>query len=298
MNNKLITICITLFVGIILAGAVLVPVLNDTTGATKTYINEGTYYALADPDDDTSYVITVKSVDDVAVIDLDGEAITSTITGGYTVVFGQHSIIRYFPENGRVILGGTVGAGTSSQFTDLRSADSSETLTLTITGDTLVTVNGETTKTISDNWAFINPAGDYSYCYNPCVTASDRIIGGGVTYSPFSSATVICFDGTIEGIDAGVYRSSPTVTLNDTVINTSNVATNLFRIDSIVFNCTQSDADKTATYTYFLAPKEVVYDNPNYVGSASAAILGAIPILVIVSLILAAVGVIYVNRND
>lgn len=294
--KRIIMASITAVIVIVVLAGVLIPTLNDSTSSTLTYTNKGVLFALADAEDADTHTIVVDSTG----LTSDGDTIDASpyLSGDYTIVFGEHSIIRYSPSTGRVDLGGTVAEGTTQQFTTIRSASSEETLTLTITGETMVTVNGETTKTIEDNWAYVSNDGTYSYCVNPCVTPTDRIIGGGVTYSPFSGATVICFDGTIEGITAGIYRSSPTATLTDTEVVTSNVTTNLYKIDAIKFTATQSDTERVATYTYFLAPAEVTYENPAYVGSSGSAILAAIPALVIVALILGVVALVLRSRMD
>lgn len=295
MNMKIVGISVAVLVSLVVLAGVLMPVLDDATPATKTYTNEGLKYALADPEsvDTHTIIVTASGVTSDGVI-IDG----SMLPGDYTLVFGQHSILRYTPTNGRVAFGGTLADGTSGQWTDLRSASSEETLTLTLTGDTLTSVNGETTKTIEDNWAYVSTDGTYVYCVNPYVTKSDRVIGGGVTYSPFSSATIICFEGTIDDIDAGVYRASPAVTLNSVDVQTSPIVTNLVRIDAIVFNCTQSDNEVSATYTYFLAPAEITYENPAYVGDKSADILQVIPVMVILAILLGVVALVIRSRLD
>lgn len=295
-TKNLLTLTITLVVGIILAGSLLMPVLNTYDEPTRTYLNEGVPYALIDSEDTTEHIIVI----DADGVTCDGEIIDAStyLTGDYTLVFGEHSILRYSPSNGRVVFGGSSGPDTSSAFTDFRTASSEETLTITIVGDELTTVNGETTYTITDNWAYICTEGAYRYCVNPCVTATDRIIGGGVTYSPFSSATVICFDGTIEEITAKVARANPAATIDEVRVSTSPVSGNLVKIDAIYFDCTQSDTDKTATYTYFLAPEKITYNNPEYIGDSYAAILGALPILVIVALVMMAAGALYLKRED
>lgn len=296
-SKNLLTLTITLVVGIILAGSLLMPVLNAYDEPTRTYINEGVPYALIDSEDTTEHIIIIKA-DGVTC---DGETIDASayLTGDYTLVFGEHSIIRYSPGNGRVVFGGSNGPDTSSIFTDLRTANSEETLTVTIVGDELTTLNGETTRTVTDNWAYISSTeGAYRYCVNPCVTATDRVIGGGVTYSPFSSATVICFDGTIEEITAKIARANPAATLDEVRVSTSPVSGNLVKIDAIYFDCTQSDTNKTATYTYFLAPEKITYNNPDYLGAGNSALLGAIPILIIIGLVMLGVGAIAVRNRD
>ena len=295
MNNKLIPLVITLVVGIILAGSLLMPVMNTYDEPTRTYHNEGVPYALVDADDTTEHTIVVTA-DGVTC---DDEIIDASayLTGDYTLVFGAHSILRYSPANGRVVFGGSNTEDSSNVFTDLRTANSEDTLTITIVGDELTTLNGETTRTVTDNWAYVCTEGAYRYCVNPYVTANDRIIGGGVTYSPFSSATIICFDGTIEDIDANVARASPAATLNEVRASTTAISGNLVKIDAIYFDCTQSDVDKTATYTYFLAPEKITYTNPEYIGDNYATLLGAIPIMLIIALLVVAVGVV-ARRND
>lgn len=294
MMNDYLKVLIGVIVAGLLVMVMAVPIVSSMTETTRIYHNEGVPFALATNEDLVSHEIVIDNTG----LTSDGITIDATayLPGDYTIVFGEHSIFRYTPANGRVVFGGTVFEGSSGQFTDIRTANSEETLTITIVGDTLTTVNGETTYTVEDTWAYVSDKGTYRYCVNPCVTADSRIIGGGVTYSPFSSATVICFDGTVENIDAGIYRASPAATLNNVVVNTSVVATNLLKIDSIVFNATQSDTDKTATYTYFLAPYEIVYENPAYVGGILSLIYDLLPLLAGIGVLTVAV-VYFINRR-
>lgn len=296
MENKIIIGIVTVVISIIVLAGVLIPTLNNSTDKTLTYYNEGVAYMIADPDSIDNHVIVV----DADGITSDGETIDASpyLTGDYTIVFGEHSILRYSPANGRVSFGGTLGQGTAGVWTEKRTGDSEETLTITITGDTMVMVNGETETTVTDNWAFVSTAGEYRYLVNPCVTSTDRIIGGGVTYSPFSSATVICFDGTIEAINAGIYRSSPAATLNSYEVQTSVIKGDLVKIDAIKFNATQNSNDVTATYTYFLAPHEITYNNPAYIGDDYAGIIGVIPLLVVVAVLLAAISLFIIRRSE
>lgn len=291
----MIELTVGIVVGLVVFSAILMPTVNNVTEQTRTYTNEGVSFALADPEDTEIHTIIVTAdglTSDGVTIDA-----TSYLPGDYTILFGQHSILRYSPATGRVVFGGSNGESTSSIFTDVRTANSSETLTLTLNGTQLTATNGDTTRIVDDNWAYVSNVGTYSYSVNPCVTDSDRIIGGGVTYSPFSSATVICFDGTIEDIDAIIARASPAATLNDVRVSTSGVATNLVKIDAIYFDATQNENDVTATYTYFLAPKEIVYNNPDYVGGDLDGLFEVIPILIIAGLIIGIVGVALSRRE-
>lgn len=288
---------VSLTVVVICVAVIMMPVLGEYTTATKTYVNEGTYFSLADADDAETHTIVISS-DDLPAVTVDGTSVTSEFED-YTVVFGKHSILRLIATTGRLTLGGTVGEGTSGQWAVLRAGEATDDATIALTGTTLTVTVGETVTTIEDNWAYMDPEGDYSYCTTPCVLADSPIYGGGVTYTPFSSATVICFTGTSEELTSyGVYRGSPAVTLDSYTVNTSEVDGDLMRIDSIVFNCTQSETSKTATYTYFLAPKEITYDDPDYLGSGNSALILAIPVIVIASLVVAAVGTFITGRRD
>lgn len=294
--NDMIKLTVGVVVGVLMLSAILVPLIHTSTDTTKTYVNEGTYYSLADADDTDTHTIVI-STDNLPAVSVDGTLVTAQFDE-YTLVFGQHSILRFTATTGRLILGGSLSEGTSLQWATLRAANSEDDATIVLTGTTMTVTVGETVTTIEDNWAYIDPAGDFSYCISPCVLADSPIYGGGATYTPFTSVTVICFTGTSEGLtNYGVYRSSPTVTIDDVVINTSEVDGDLIKIDSIVFNCTQSETSKTATYTYFLAPKEITYDNPDYVGSDIATIMSVIPMLVTVGIIVGIVGVAFSRRE-
>ena len=75
MNNKLIPLVLTLVVGIILAGSVLMPVLNDVTKTEQTFVNNGVFnYGIFTPEDTYTLVYNNTNLD--GKITVNGTAVT------------------------------------------------------------------------------------------------------------------------------------------------------------------------------------------------------------------------------
>ena len=284
---KMIQLTIGVLVAVIVTAAVLVPVMSDATDETKTAVNDGLRYALASDEDEATHTVRLDYVDGETVITSDGEVVDSELSS-YTLIYSASNPIRWN--------GARISALTSSDL--WVPSDDGDYYVFTITG-TAVTgtgVAGTTLRNYSGTVvAFPSADGDFSLTANPKVVSDSRVIGAGVTYSPFSTATTLYFDGTIDDLSVSCLRPTSTV-FQSVTVNTSDVVGNLVKIDSVVLTLTESDVDKVATYTYFLAPYEVVYDNPNYVGSVSL-ILAVIPMLVVTAIV---VGVAYtaLRRND
>lgn len=294
MDNKMITLIITLAVGVIMAGALLAPVVSDYGQAQYTITNEGMPFAAADED---THTITVNAE---GAITVDGETIDLALFPGtfnqYTIVYSDSAFVRYNLSNVTVETRYSGSAGVSYDWEDG--------VTITING-TSATVSNDTTsasKTISDVTYYIATEGDYVMAKNPIVRADDLMYGAGQTYFGGSAGlpTGVNVYTTWKGsVDDGItntllYVSGGTYTgvAGDPVINTTEVVDGVYKIDSVKLPFTLSTDSKdytvTATYTYFLAPATFNYDNPNYLGVGPAAILGGVIVVFLAALVLMA----------
>lgn len=290
MNNKLIPIVITLVVGVILAGSLLIPIVNDATTAEKTYINEGISYATPDED---NHVIVVSTDGNTFTITTDGETCETpdmSLYGSATLVYCEDVSLRLY-STGAITGDGKNAAGVTSGY-NLGTVAADNPITITVNGTTNVTSGS---LTFADARAYISTEGDYVLSKNPLVNESSSVmIIGGVSVGGGLGAVNITGIGTVHDFTAKVVRGNGEIT--DIDVNTTVVDNNLVKVESIVLTDTYASQDYEFTYTYFLAPEKITYTPSSYVGAGGAALLGAIPIMVIVALLVVAVGA--VARRD
>ncbi len=294
MKNNIIGLTITLAVGILLIGSLLAPTITGITDLTKTYTNEGMPFA--EVDDDTHTIVLTSSA-----ITVDGEEIDQSLFPGdytyYTIVYGSENFIR-------VNLAGTMTIFVGENLTNFSYA--SNTVTVTIVGSTatVTTTSGATTATMTGATHYISTSGNYVMAENPRVNVNSEstIVGAGHTsFTTPNTSIYTTWSGTIDSVTASVIRAGnvTTATVSSTEVNTTEVDGDLVRIDSVLVNydvtASDTDYDLTSTYTYFLAPASVTYDNPNYIGDGAAALLSTVVIILILAML---VGATHVFRRD
>lgn len=293
-KNNLLTLAIALTVGVILAGSLLMPVLSDYTTATRTYTNEGVPYASFDGE---THTIVLSYDGTTTTITTDGEPCELpdlNLYGSATIVYGSDAIIR-IGKTGNV-------RGFSDSFYGVdATAGNDATIVVTSTVTTLTV--GNTTRTVPlTPLAYIASEGDYRLSLKPCITDDNVIIGGTTNTSGGHYINTVAVGQINDLTIANPFSdlgTGVTITSIDATPTTSAVVGNLLKIENISFNAELSDSSEvTAIFSYFLAPASVVYNDPNYLGDANAAILGAIPVLVIVALITMALGSMYLKRDD
>lgn len=282
-------------ISVLLLTTVLIPVTSMGTSETLTYLNEGVPYTEIDED---THTIVVSYDGSVYSITTDGEACMLpdlSLFGSATLVYGTDGLVRMASN-------GYIRGCDSSQFGGY-NVSVSVTVTITVTSTTAVVSNGTQSKTFTINPThYIASKGDYVLVKNPCVT-DDTIILAGFTEFTGVGTVAICGSGTIDGVTAtvpytGFVDEDLTVTSMTNEISTTTVSTNLVRIDSIVFTISLSDdSTQTATYTYFLAPHEITYDNPTYAGDSASTILSIVPLLIVVGIILAVIAI-FISRRE
>lgn len=302
MNNKLIPLVITLVVGIILAGSVLMPVLNDATKTEVTYTNEG-YYRMAEIGDESISIVwdhtepTQLTVND-EVVDL-SKVPKNTVT---TILVTDQTIVRYAPITSDTLVQiysstGYVGAGVNAG-TDME---------ITIEDTTLTAFNGTTTvtKTIAGGY-YVSNDGKWIMKANGTdafIHKDDSIIvlAGNTTVG--SVAVGVYANGTInDGLDIDTVQTDSVVrtpTYGDVTFTYTDVsgAIDLVKLSDCKFTITLDDTTVNATYSYFLVPYEVTAELSQHLTPGQIALMGAIPVLVIVALLVVAVGVV-ARRND
>ena len=296
MKTNVLTLIITLVVGIILAGSLLVPILNDAAQATYTIENEGTPFKLISEEDSPS--ITISKVDDAIVIESDGETVTNpdfSLFGAATVVYGEAGFIRLNPA-GQL-------RGFADNFYGVNVTDTVS-VTITFSGDNaIMTPSSGTAKTVPLKPTAYIGNGTYVQTTSPYINDTSTIyLAGNTNYDGVTHyISYVGYGVTDELSTTTVYSDlgeDVTVESLSHTTNSSKITTNLYKLNNIQFTATDNnDREYSATFSFLLAPKEIVYNNPGYVGAGSAALVAAIPVLVIVALLVVAVGAV-ARRND
>lgn len=293
MGNKLIGSIMTIVVGVILVGSLLSVVISDYSTSTLIKENEGMPFAEADEDEHT--IVVTSSGITADGVDMDMSLFPSGFRY-YSIVMADAGFIR-IDTTGNQLRVPIPGAGIATY------NYSTETVTVTITGDTAVvtTTASETTSTLTDVNVFICPDGDYVMTLKPYLNAESKLYGAGHTGFTTPSATVyVVWTGTmsdLNGTGVGLVPSSSfaSYSVDDVTMTADDLGNGLYRTDEVRVNYSLTDTSANeysvySSYTYFVAPAEVEYDNPDYLGAQYVGLLGAIVTIAIAGLLIVAVG--------
>lgn len=304
MNNKLITIVITLVVGIILAGSVLMPVLNDATKTTKTFTNEGLYRMAALESTDSADIEIKWEYTNPNQITVGDSAVALPTSGFATVVCGENWLVRYIAATGVSV---QLFDGTTPGY--IASVSGTNDMTITASSGSVTFDNGSGTEVTSTytTMYYADNNGEYTMikANEKTVYLNDdsKIIGAGRTDNVFGTSSLTAtFAGTIaDGIAITPIGSVPSgYTVGDITVSDSavNGYINLYDFDKFEFVVTAADSSTvTVTYTQVIVPYQVTAELSEHLTSGQIALLSAIPVLVIVALLVVAVGVV-ARRND
>lgn len=310
MDNKLITVIITLVIGVIMAGSVLVPVLKDATTTEKTFnnANDGYYTLALNADDETTYSLTyLKSKP--GILEINGtEYNANAAYGGATtsIVIADDWILRYnstLSEYGYCqYYDGTNWAGNSTtKSLSMTASEGVATIVVTAADDST------TTKTASYTTMYgIAPNSDYvmkAPTQKAYLLGDSSIVAEGITTGTASGnvdigSQLIRIDGTIDD-GVTITTSNTNWSVSNIVIHKTEVAgyNDLYQIEKITFDLTKDESVYNATYSFFIVPSEVTAELSQHLTPGQIALMSAIPIMVIIALIMVAVGV-FARRND
>jgi len=298
MNTKLITIVLTLVVGIILAGSVLMPVLND---AKKTIGDEVTYtnYLMTSNQNHYDYVDSVELT--ATASETDGISYDFVINGNPITLISDYMLA--VASDGVVIQIGNAGQFACSTNLETYASEPNlnpttyPTVTLTMNngewslnaGDTVLKSGVYTwVVTYKENGRYVahNSSVVGAYCHE---TPSDFIVYGG----GYSSGDLDTFYSYGQGkLTVAVSDYEGTLNWNTTLVDGT---TDVYQVTTC--NITISDGENDETYTPYRCL--YLYEVTGHeAGGASYSLLGAIPVIVIVALIVAAIGMVAIRRND
>lgn len=308
MNNKLLTLIITLVVGIILTGSILVPAIEDTkhsiaSTAQNTTENYNAVYTTALESD------VVVELDENNKLLVNNVEVNPALDMTETVVVTNQFVITY---SGTALTFLGLSGGTLSKITmhpdgsyDVVKADST---TASGTGVEVIIYPDNNGK----YGAFVQGAGHEDFWLDNGATAYISFLSGGITddasvdhyVNTLYSATNSNFEGewnTIYSLEdpSGSWVDLPSkLKLNEPYTKevgeyAVHWGTNGF---TATFTNDSGDFDATVGSPIVYAPLEYHYLAEK--DDAVYSLIGVIPVMVVIALLMVAIGGIYVRRND
>lgn len=297
MKTNILTLAITLTVGIILAGSLLMPVLSDATTTEKTFTNSGAFF-MTDADD--TYTLTydpsgkfIVNGEDIAFTELpSGERVTIISTEEFLLRFAVGSNVNYALAFIDATHWGDICKDTQAYSTTLTFNNG--TLTISANGtDTTYTYTSDSFRGIAKNGGYV-----MTLANTPTKVNSDTtiIVGNGLTQvTTWHDRFYI--EGTVENMTV----TAPTgITISDITVNSTPIEgyIDLVEFTSIQFKATDGENDTDATYNRVIVPAEVTAELSQHLAPGEIAILNALPILIITALVVMAAGALYLKRDD
>lgn len=296
MKTNILTLVITLVVGIILAGSLLAPVISDaqnTIGPEITMTNESSFVLKeADTGDVLKNVRTTVDGTRTDAWTFNDTAIVGPSSGGTNWTVGVMSDSVYMqinaPDNASA--GSWLymdGTGTYHYFGNI-------TVTFTDTEIQIDTGNADTSANVDYTWAYVICPYEEGEYIAPAL--------GGTGYVSKATDVLLCgFYSTGELDTTYYYHDGNSYVSTEGYSMTANIALALHEGTTDIYDATVSvtvtdgvDSETFTPYRIFV-PYEVT---GHAASGASYSLLGAIPIMVIVALVMVAVGAIAYNRRD
>lgn len=300
---NVLTLIITLVVGVILTGALLGPVINDATKTEQTFVNEGVFnYGIFTPEDE--YELEVVGAD--GSITVNGVAVDpfNATTRYYSIVASDNFVARYGYSN-NIYFCQCVGKDSSNNtfadggvLTNISIDNGALAVQITKSDSTVVSKTVEFTELYAivptADEAVMKVATDSVY-----IKGDSPIYSSGLTQVTLWS-NLFHLEGTYND---GLTISSPNLpdaTYDNITWNIEPVSgyVDLYKLTSIEFDINNNGTTYHATYAYFGVPAEVTAELSNHLTPGQISLMGAIPVVVIVALLMVAVGAIAYRRAD
>lgn len=296
-SKNLLTLTITLVVGIILAGSLLMPVISEATTETYTIENDGTPFKLISEAENPTIVLS--KVGGAIVIESDGETVENpdfTLFGAASIVYGESGFIR-LNTSGQL-------RGFADDFYGVNVTDT-VTVTITFTEDNaIMTPSTGTAKTVPLKPTAYIGNGSYVQTTSPYINDTTTIyLAGNTNYDGVNHYISYVGYGVSDALSTATVFSDlgtgVTVESLTHVVNATNISANLYKLNNVQFTAVDSnDREYDATYSFLLAPHEIVYNNAGYMGAGYVGIVAAIPTILIAGLVVTAAGALYLKRDD
>lgn len=290
-------------VAIILVTCVLVPIINDSTSAEITRVNSGDRFALVSTENATTHTITAARTGNATTLALDTDTAIKMPKNNTPLIYGDDWMVMIY-KNGNIEY--IVGDGTGNKMLTPDTGDYSISMTISVpTGTFSATEYSASAFSDNDTIAYPNPTGTYVLTSRPYLLPDSTIYmayygqlngtgGNTVTIGYIGTGSASTLASNVSEISP---VSDPAYDITDSTVNVSineisTVAVQLGSV-SVVTEWDDSGTAKgttTANVQYVLAPQTVTYENPNYDDNGAInAIIGIIPLLVVVGIVLGAI---------
>lgn len=303
-TNKLIAGIVAAAIAVIVLAGVLMPALSNATTTKDTFTNEGGFYQMQEiksTDDGTYTLEWVKT--DTTVLTVNGEDFDAYAKYGEkitTVACGDDWIIRYNSadnEYGYIQFydGTNWNGGASSKSFTLTASAGSVTITVINSSDQPVVTN----ETYTTMYA-IDPASTDDIMKKP--TETPYVLGDSEIYAMGITVGItglVKISGSIDdGVTVDVLGQSGETVSNIVIDATADPShVDLYKINKITFDVEISGVTTSCTYNFFIVPYEVTAERSVHLTDAMNVILNVIPLLIIVSVLLAVVAVFILRRE-
>lgn len=307
-SKNLLTLAITLTVGIILAGSLLMPVISDATETERTLENIG-YYSMNElnASDDTEHTLTWASSNKniLAVDGKDIEISSFDAVGASLTIFASETDLL------RIGISSSTGSPGLSWIqmrgSTVAYASANTTFTATISSGSVAAVMDGTSKSLSYTSAYLITAEDGDYVMKKANETAymfeDSTIYS-LGYTTISNGdtslnAVFKVDGDLSEVEVSSLTSD-LVTFSDVVINSTldGKYVGVSKFSSVSFTATAGGSDTDCIYSYVIVPHYITAELSQHLDQGEIAIMNALPVLIIAALVVMAAGALYLKRND
>lgn len=310
-TNNLVGMILTVAVGVVCIGAVLMPTLSAVTETEDTVTNDGLYrmseYQSADTfsavwEYATPYQFTVN-----------GEVVAIPSTAGmfdYTIMGNDEFSVRFFFDTGltRLVQVFTGTESTNVYYARNTGVNASD-MEITLAEGVLTFDNGSGTTasvTLTDSFYCIANDGEFvmkMYNETAYVVEDSKIVAIGFSTVNTSESTTsgerFFIEGNIEdGFTAvGIPLSLTIGSISATYTESANTDfVDLYDFSKLTFTVTYNETDTDLTYSQILVPYEVTAETSDHLSATEIGLIMVIPILVIIGVLMVAVR--GITRND
>lgn len=295
-------VCVMIF------SALLVPIVSEATTITDEFTNSG-YFTLEKYDDETDLTVEWDHTTPTKITINDEEiALTGfPINKWMSIVVGDDWMLRF--ANGGTLYFSQLRYGAMQTVSVASNTDTDLTIvcedgTATVTKYTSGVAGSPIEVTYTELYAISN-TGDYvmKISEDSVIMAGDSpILALGTTDLGEGYACMCKITGTIDtGINAEILASTSgtaAIVEDSLTVNKTALSNDIgYSLDNIQFEISDRDSDYDATYSYFIVPAEVTLEKTVHPDNATLALLNVLPILVIMGIVLAVVGVAVANRE-
>ena len=298
MNTKLIGISIAAVIGIIVLGSVLMPILDDATVTQDTLDNTKDALGMIDKIDATTDTYKLEFTHGSSTVTIN-ETDTVDLFAGTVVCQSDRFIVRYL-SNGFLQL-----YTSSGSWANVGDANSVDTLieiasgTATITPSTSGTPGTVRTVTDLTECYVLAKTGNYvmkAPTQDAYVLEDSQIIAMGLTNN-----VGISIKGTVESVTiSNFYPANQSHTFSNVIIDATEDGDHVdtYTINKITFDGEYDGTTTSYTYNYFIVPAEITAEKTVHFTDGQNAILGAIPIMIIVAILLGVVALVVRSRLE